>query len=1255
MRYTFLTSITLLLFLITFAGCSGSDDNTPDGDQNDGDIIIDGDTSNGDQDTPADGDTPDGDQTDGDNSDGDQSVDGDKTDGDTPDGDIIDGDTPDGDIPDGDIIVDGDEEIDEVVQCTCSVVNDCCDGCLPINEGLVCHEGDLCQQNGQCELGTCTGIEPVVCSEGDPCTLPGVCDPQTGQCSYEPAPDDYACEFVDGLEGSGMCLAETCYGFGVCDHRTYDQLTNYPCNYDSECESGLCIDLNNDWNTFCAQRCGEDMPACPENMACAWGGLDIGKICRPILIDDTLPGDSSLGLFNVCNSDADCTEGSCLAYGSYRFCTKNCEVAGIGGSDLLCEGCGKCLESGEFGYICVPQGSNTMNQVCASGADCNSRYCLNNYCSGQCWVFAGVDTCPAGMSCVFGMMANPDTGVCTRDVDMNLGFGQACVGDWQCTSGLCREVLGEMICTDDCESATCSSGECLEEDNVSSCVPSAKVHIKPVGAYCNATLECEEGLYCYWNSCMDYCESQEQCSGECYPDPNFQVTYCSDACQSDDQCPDGMSCFDNRCVLSFQNQRYLFGYCRNDIDCETGQCINGECTTTCDNATHCEGSVLIEPQEAGMCTPCDPDNFDYECNAEGWGFNQCVTGIDGNSFCALDCGYFNKVCPTGTRCYNINGYDKLCLPVTGACSLPSTCNEDGYCQQSQPDGNPCTEQADCGSGICQNGFCQTGNCSSDADCGCDMLVCSGGYCDLSPEIDGMEIEPNNDLLSAMELNDFPTTISEVFTPQEGHPDIDLFKIHVSPTQGLDVRTMPFCDTAADTIVRLLDRFGNEIEGWINDDISSNGGNYFSVLIGYQPEQEQDVYIEVTQSPYVVGLSDDPFLLYVDRYNLAQNSTCAGADTLAAGEHDLDFSGAGANYTAANCTGWGAMGKDLAYSVEVPANHTIKVIIDAPFDSQIYLVTDCSAANDSCLAGADTNYEAGIEQFIYANESDELLSAFLIVDTFLLDPNEDTTFTLNIAYEAITAPSNNTAETALLIDSPGVYEGSTIGATNDYDPGADGCASSELIGPDVVYRADLQSGDFFAAALTSAVSFGPRLVLITDPADMDTCISASSSRINYINETGSAQTVYLIVDGVYETSMGLFTFEADLGTITGCAGPCDIENPPFGCMDALDLCYCYQTTNTLKAADCNRYCIDVSEALSGVCHEYTTPGYENETCRCVYDCDQVAQDHCEQRIYTNCSCSADDPCGLQNDGNCNEFCEIEFPDDYFDDAVDCSSR
>lgn len=93
--------------------------------------------------------------------------------------------------------------------CTCDTETECCDGCLPINDGAACDDGDPATGADACQAGQCVG-EPCECSEGaccDGCFLlerDTVCDDEParsynvcdGTTRYKYAKDFLACDGV---------------------------------------------------------------------------------------------------------------------------------------------------------------------------------------------------------------------------------------------------------------------------------------------------------------------------------------------------------------------------------------------------------------------------------------------------------------------------------------------------------------------------------------------------------------------------------------------------------------------------------------------------------------------------------------------------------------------------------------------------------------------------------------------------------------------------------------------------------------------------------------------------------------------------------------------------------------------------------------------------------------------------------------------------------------------------------------------------
>ena len=1346
---------------------------------------------------------------------------------------------PDGDVTDGDVsdvetddVTDGDtepteEDVDEGNGCTCDTQDDCCNGCKPINEEGTCDDSDLCTTVDVCRAGICTGTEPVDCSAGaEGCaTGTGTCNSATGRCEFDSAlPNGSECEAVSGQPGSGMCFDGQCMSFGTCDNRSYNQEINHPCNYDSECASGYCMEFGNGWAKLCSQECGTDNP-CPEGTECTDKGGTMGFWCQPVDADGILPGDASLSMFQVCNANEDCQEGLCLGIGEFKFCSGSCTNPETGYRDTtMCGDCGYCRKDGDeqgfpWSNYCIPQGSAEVGEPCGSSFDCKDRYCFDNYCSEQCWTITDeIDTCPDAMTCVPGIV-DPEVGICIYDDSVGFPMGSACDENYQCETGYCADAGEEKLCGYDCTVDECPEGECVEtgEHYISTkiylyndgetehveygyssmyhyidtpgtytfqvkvagqyessagyyaltikqrddettpaaaletepndtqetaqglgaipvqvtatlataddvdfyeftvevgelaegetytldfainrvmmkmCVPEEQVGSQGWGESCEDDFECADGAVCYRGyctaacttsddctdgECFEYgddelycvpesivgseidgrdCDYSYECRGECYDDEYLRDVYCTGECQDDTECVAGMQCYGGICVKHSSEMIYPYGNCRIDLDCESGMCISGRCTDTCTDAADCEGGELIEPVEFGMCWPCSAN---ADCNDGGAdGPNICLSnGVE--SFCAFDCTDDDSVCPSGTRCYALDYFQSACAPVTFSCGVAAGCTEDGLClRPTQSDLMACGDNAECQSGVCENDLCQAGECTVDEDCGCGMLTCVDSYCAITLGDEIAELEPNDVIADAQELNTFPARVVASIMPHADAVDVDIFKISMTAGQVLDARTDAFCNLMADTYLRFLDAQGNPIEGMANDDISANGGNYLSILLGYKAETDQDVYVEVTQSPQLNGMMSIGYMLEVNVFTPEANDTCAAAVEVTDGTYDFDMLNATNDYTAQSCTGYAAIGKDLAYTVTVPSNYILEATVSGAMDMALYLVSDCTDTNAACLVGSDRNGANAAENIVYANESGSDETLYLIVDSWL--PVADMSFTLQVALDEIVTPDNNTGATAIHVAGGDVVQGTTYGATDDYDPGAEGCTGAATPGQDVVYSLTMYPGRYMRAAVSALWSV--QLYLVTDYNDLTTCVAAGTGALNYqMNPSPTKDdsvTLYLIVDSADITIKGNFTLTMTIENVGECAGVCDAATYARHCTDAsmtgTDLCTC-DSTGLLAPIDCNAYCVGEG-TLSGLCADDvpTSSGF-NSYCVCDYSCDDVVQ-QCQGGAYTNCTCAAADPCGWSGDGYCDAYCPAVYPESSIDESSDCATE
>jgi hypothetical protein len=154
--------------------------------------------------------------------------------------------------------LDTDLPVDDGNVCTTSACNMGMPVHPPVMDGTGCDDTNACTQTDTCQMGTCTGSNPVVCSALDQCHVAGTCDPMTGTCSNPNAPNDTACNDGDACTQTDTCQSGACTGAspvscmaldechvaGVCDSGTGTcsnptAADGTPCT-GGECQAGAC-------------------------------------------------------------------------------------------------------------------------------------------------------------------------------------------------------------------------------------------------------------------------------------------------------------------------------------------------------------------------------------------------------------------------------------------------------------------------------------------------------------------------------------------------------------------------------------------------------------------------------------------------------------------------------------------------------------------------------------------------------------------------------------------------------------------------------------------------------------------------------------------------------------------------------------------------------------------------------------------------------------------------------------------------------
>ena len=408
--------------------------------------------------------------------------------------------------------------------------------------------------------------------------------------------------------------------------------------------------------------------------------------------EDTTSGTS----FSGCESDSDCA--------SYQTCN----------TDL-----GRCEDA---------------RPSCSSDADCSDGVCVAGRCAASCQDEDPTDNTPPSCSndeltCV----TVGENNVCLTTCDKDNSDFDACAPDSQCLPiqgedlGICRGVgrksNGES-CSDDFSAGDCQSGSyCLTRRGESQCVPLC---------YESSQSPCDSGKSC--NPIFPDPETPSKSAGVCETNcgglGQAQDSLCSGekACQPTSDSwgicvKPGTAGLDQSCQYSSSP------YCETGSSCvptgpdaAVGNATSGMCKSLCDpsNQSSCptsETCLKIPDREGiGLCyDKCDPlkATSDNSCSS---GRPRCLpVGVNETSPAAGFCSAAGNK-SDGASC-NLQSEAFACGPDS-ICAVPDSMfggsNQQGACTQScvafsNPGGDQCGSDAACGVRFFSSkiGFCST--------------------------------------------------------------------------------------------------------------------------------------------------------------------------------------------------------------------------------------------------------------------------------------------------------------------------------------------------------------------------------------------------------------------------------------------------------------------------------------------------------------------------------------------------------------------
>ncbi|MDX2013585.1 MAG: hypothetical protein SFW67_25555 [Myxococcaceae bacterium] len=371
----------------------------------------------------------------------------------------------------------------------------------------------------------------------------------------------------------------------------------------------------------------------------------------------------------------------------------------------------------------------------------------------------------------------------------------------------------------------------------------------------------------------------------------------------------------------------------------------------------------------------------------------------------------------------------------------------------------------------------------------------------------------------------------------------VFELDVPAGERLSATATPSTDGGLDVVVNVIagpaaqclamplvclasadDGFRNEADTatWLNATTSS-----------------QRVFVVV--GSYFAQPGDEPFTLTTDVRPPPPGDTCATAERLDAGvlltgqtlggyANDLEQSRGCASDTVPT-------GAERFFVVDVPAGKQLSVTAtpQPTLDTLLSLVDGASTCVEpvSCLARAAPSAAlVGQSDVVtFTNKGSAARSVIVVVDSL-----RGTSGSFDLLATLADPPMGDFCANALPLPVGASVTGTTVGATNDYEPFGNGC-SADSEGPDVAWSLLAAAGVRTTVTVTPTITdggFAPSLQLVTGPASACEAVplvcSASADAVpnlprqaSVVNGQAVPQSVFVLVDA--PRSAGAFTLSA----------------------------------------------------------------------------------------------------------------------------------
>jgi hypothetical protein len=494
----------------------------------------------------------------------------------------------------------------------------------------------------------------------------------------------------------------------------------------------------------------------------------------------------------------------------------------------------------------------------------------------------------------------------------------------------------------------------------------------------SVSLNCPEGRHeenndCVWDTCASL--NCEEMNMEC--DDSSVPAVCSG-------CLSGYEPGYGRCILP---DTTYGDPCEQDGDCPGTGSVGGN--VACNPTTGGACISFNTPECATAGQPCtdDPDSMCVYLQSLFGDYYICMEGCTDDSDCRPGYWCNPDVYGSGTQ----------------ACDAIADCSDYGCndgatmrCEENPnaPGGGMCWLDA-CASDPCSGVANSTGDCENNEDgyaCVCDAthawnmeteacdIAFSCGAIDLGT-LGGTMLTDSVDTCAGASAYGSETLGCTGFAAAGNER---VFSVTVPAGETMIARMTPQAGNDQDSAFYVLTRC-NDVSGLTCQAGADNTGGGETETVSWTNDSGSDQTVYLIADAYSTGTCG---MIDIEVETAVCDAVDLGTWNGTAIQETVDSCTGTTSYgnSSVSCTGWGASGEEIVYSLTVPDGETINVT-QTPTgandqDSSLYILTDCfDFGGTTCVAGADETMDGEAETTSWTNNTGSEVTVYIVADAF----------------------------------------------------------------------------------------------------------------------------------------------------------------------------------------------------------------------------------------------------------------------------------